>query len=396
MFPPACCRVLIAALSRLEADFLCPAAAVYVNNPHPHLCAYCSTVHSISAGRLEVEGLSSAAEQAGARQLAAALDMYMATVYRPKLADAELLQLVRLQQQVARSLEQPDVQAQLDQALAALSAGRSEGLPPFSLQHVQFVCNDQAVYTALELCTPPIEAGPAGALTCIAEHLRRPGAVEATAAARSAAAAMCRIDPGNPKSLETAGQPLPGGLLLPQLATVPRLLHAVQQAWERRSDFWVIRLTGAATNVLRRAVPTPAPAELQAVQQALQQAEAALARCKRVLPHPWANSLQAGLPLFHHMLRTAQQRLAMAQADQRGDRAANAVLDHQTVAAHVSSMISTAEQHVAEITGANTCAGCGKRAVGLRACARCRSVRYCSRECQAASWPTHKRECRPA
>lgn len=39
----------------------------------------------------------------------------------------------------------------------------------------------------------------------------------------------------------------------------------------------------------------------------------------------------------------------------------------------------------------NTCASCGKPA-SLR-CARCKKVHYCSKECQKADWPSHKRVC---
>ena len=48
------------------------------------------------------------------------------------------------------------------------------------------------------------------------------------------------------------------------------------------------------------------------------------------------------------------------------------------------------------VTNLLLCAGCNQQAVGLRRCARCQKVAYCSRECQAAHWPQHKRDCRPA
>lgn len=42
------------------------------------------------------------------------------------------------------------------------------------------------------------------------------------------------------------------------------------------------------------------------------------------------------------------------------------------------------------------CLGCGEMAVGLRKCGQCKLAGYCSRECQIAHWPQHKRNCQPA
>ena len=48
----------------------------------------------------------------------------------------------------------------------------------------------------------------------------------------------------------------------------------------------------------------------------------------------------------------------------------------------------------------STCANCGKGSEGeedsikLKSCAACKLVKYCSRECQAAHRPQHKRECK--
>lgn len=43
---------------------------------------------------------------------------------------------------------------------------------------------------------------------------------------------------------------------------------------------------------------------------------------------------------------------------------------------------------------ANSCANCGETEARLARCSRCRSVWYCSRECQSSHWrASHKREC---
>lgn len=41
-----------------------------------------------------------------------------------------------------------------------------------------------------------------------------------------------------------------------------------------------------------------------------------------------------------------------------------------------------------------TCDGCGKQALGLQRCAKCKQARYCSRVCQVAHWGQHKLECK--
>ena len=39
------------------------------------------------------------------------------------------------------------------------------------------------------------------------------------------------------------------------------------------------------------------------------------------------------------------------------------------------------------------CANCGLGGAGLKKCARCRTVRYCSEECQKKDWAAHKAAC---
>ena len=41
----------------------------------------------------------------------------------------------------------------------------------------------------------------------------------------------------------------------------------------------------------------------------------------------------------------------------------------------------------------DVCANCGERDNRLKKCDRCRSVAYCSRECQVADWPKHRVVC---
>jgi len=42
----------------------------------------------------------------------------------------------------------------------------------------------------------------------------------------------------------------------------------------------------------------------------------------------------------------------------------------------------------------SVCANCGKEGSNLKSCAACKLVKYCSRDCQQAHRPQHKRECK--
>ena len=384
--------MLIAALDLMEAPYVCPGSPVFLNNPHPHLRAYLGLLPRISKGQLSVTGLRTPSEKAGAQLLAAALNRHYPAA-TARLSAAELMEMLRRMQLAAAMLSQPAAQAQLSSAVAALSAGRRDGLPPLSLQHAQYTAHSRVINTASQLVeklggSPPSVAG-------MRQRAQHPHEAEAAAAARSAAEALLRLQPDHPRTLDVAIMLPAGEPLLPPLATVQQQLLGVQRAKQQGSDCWAVHLTGSAAMACTLAEPAATPAELQAVETAAQQAEAALARCKRLLPHTWVNSLQARMPFLQETLQTARLALASVQAQQTGDPVAVAAADEH-YAAHLQASLSSHEQHLALMTGAVACAGCGRPAVGLRACARCRAVRYCSRECQAAHWPQHKRQCRPA
>ncbi|KAJ1474731.1 hypothetical protein T484DRAFT_1831228 [Baffinella frigidus] len=42
-----------------------------------------------------------------------------------------------------------------------------------------------------------------------------------------------------------------------------------------------------------------------------------------------------------------------------------------------------------------SCANCEKHVEKSKSCAKCRSVAYCSADCQKADWQTHKTTCKP-
>ena len=128
------------------------------------------------------------------------------------------------------------------------------------------------------------------------------------------------------------------------------------------------------------------------MEEALRHAEAAISRCKRLLPHPWVHTLQGALPVYQEMLQSCVEEV---QEEQSTCQVAAAGARKRT-ADDLPSQIARMGEHKARLDSSHACASCGQHAVGLRTCARCRTARYCSRECQAAHWPQHKRECRPA
>lgn len=40
------------------------------------------------------------------------------------------------------------------------------------------------------------------------------------------------------------------------------------------------------------------------------------------------------------------------------------------------------------------CGGCGAHSTALKACSRCKNVRYCNQHCQKLHWPDHKQYCK--
>eukprot|EP00887_Chlorella_sp_A99_P003912 scaffold11.g3912.t1 len=98
----------------------------------------------------------------------------------------------------------------------------------------------------------------------------------------------------------------------------------------------------------------------------LEEADAAMAACKALLPEQWSRILRKKRSAVH----------AARQAHESGGRPPSG--DEIVVLYYPR------------------CSGCGQLSFGLRACSRCRQARFCSRECFVRSWPAHKAACKAA
>ncbi|KAI9009073.1 hypothetical protein DFJ74DRAFT_345814 [Hyaloraphidium curvatum] len=50
-------------------------------------------------------------------------------------------------------------------------------------------------------------------------------------------------------------------------------------------------------------------------------------------------------------------------------------------------------EHVQPVSPSDACKSCGVARFGMLRCSRCKSARYCSRECQVQHWPVHRQDC---
>jgi len=111
---------------------------------------------------------------------------------------------------------------------------------------------------------------------------------------------------------------------------------------------------------------TCSPATLRTVVAAFQQAEPALDRCKRLLPHSWVTVMAGDVchaqPLYSYLQTQVQQPDSL-----------------QALAAAVSAARRRHEigDLRADVQSRLRCSGCGKSAAGLRPCSACRKASYC-------------------
>eukprot|EP00887_Chlorella_sp_A99_P004030 scaffold11.g4030.t1 len=110
-----------------------------------------------------------------------------------------------------------------------------------------------------------------------------------------------------------------------------------------------------------------------AVASLVEEADAAMAACKALLPALWVEMMRSWRSVAH----ANQQEHGLAQQPTASAAASHRPPDPRTGPLPI-------------------CLGCGQLRLGIQACSRCHQARFCSRECFVRSWPAHKAACNAA
>ena len=108
-------------------------------------------------------------------------------------------------------------------------------------------------------------------------------------------------------------------------------------------------------------------------------AEAALRRCRRVLPADWLQHLERQVEQAGTIVTGARDQLCLLQQQASGVAGASEALG-ASVAAQAAAANAQQEStggDSRQIPHATACDGCGQLAVGLRRCGRCMRAQYC-------------------
>ncbi|KAL4437000.1 hypothetical protein ABPG75_004139 [Micractinium tetrahymenae] len=338
---PATERSLLLGLVRTaHAGYICPLEPACDLDYRAHGAAYEMSVlwphvpraSAPSAGRDIASDFLAAAAQLEPLQEALSLRSLVRS-------DLDLSGRLRAASAAVALLEQPAIRRTIDRQLAEVQAGAEPVSRPPLLQ----VSAAQLLYAAH--CDVVVSAA---GVTAAARDSRLFGEVptEVPTAMLRNCQAIERLEPDNPRGLivaASAASAIPG-----QEALAARLLQrTLCIAREHSSDFYT---AFAASLVAVNSLQRPGQLELTGavtaeVREAVQQAEAALARCKRLLPDWWISALKMNL--------STPAAAAVQGADPLQNLQAVLAAEHRM------------------------CAGCNRAAEGLRPCARCRRCYYC-------------------
>ncbi|PSC71360.1 arsenite methyltransferase isoform B [Micractinium conductrix] len=286
----------------------------------------------------------------------------------------------------------PGARAACRRALAALDAARRArrgALPTLrQLRYLLLACLADAAHQALVLHgSPSPELAQLAASRGLVTGLSPADLRAARDGLEQAVRAMVQQEPDNPKGYELAA--LAAGQSVEEAGrAIDFKLRAHKLGLAQGSDWWTAH--SALTALALLAEPTAAAACTAGTLRALAAAQAlvpaARERCKRVLPSEWMASMDVVGEIEGQLRQTA----ALAQRERQQQQ------QQQQDAGPAPSAAREVGAPAAVTPDDAACAACHQPSKALQLCLACKSVKYCSRDCQRAHWPEHKSACRAA
>lgn len=280
----------------------------------------------------------------------------MALVQYIQACGATPLDSLRLFKELNDKLADPECMRRLQCQMGELAGGQEQGRRLDTMEQLQFVCH----------CGVVKAAGAA-----------REQAANALSASQlldvmlAAAEQLQQLEPTNPKSYPLADLSGSSG---PQRTKLQEWrVQVARLGRQQHSDYWSLF---AACLGMVYAFQYPAEAEQEDVSACLEyfehSGEAALRRCKRLLPDRWV--LPLGLMVKGAGSLLAGTREQLQRASDSSSAAGLAAIARLGIVKGATAE-DAVERRAAEDLFA--CDGCGKRAVGMRRCARCQRAQYC-------------------
>jgi len=143
------------------------------------------------------------------------------------------------------------------------------------------------------------------------------------------------------------------------------LIAAFRAAEVAHSPYWKARVAPQAVTFAAAPLVPVSTSDLAALIAAVEEAPANVKQLRRVLPHSWVTILQEAAEAAQFVLPAARLRL-QGSTSSTGD-------EQLAVVTAAAKQQVAATEHLAEDAGC-ACSGCGKRALGLRRCARCKQA----------------------
>jgi hypothetical protein len=287
-------QVLLAMLRAARADYLCPDTPPTMREAARHLVTY---MHTVPATGHEVEG--------GTGEPAEVMWHYSTA-----LSEGPGLESTQQLHAVAGRLAAPDCKRRLQRQLELVAGSEGRQEPLLTVEQLQYCCCFLALDFAMLAKQPS------------AEQL----AVLKAAAAISAQT-MRQLEPNNPKSHFKAASALVYEATVRDFKqAVQGFLRAFELSRQQRSDYWSVQ---SAVNALSFATTRPSEvghSALAATVAAFEQtAEAALRRCKRLLPEVWVRVLVVDVERARPLLPGAHEQLQLWQQQASSRPAADVV-----------------------------------------------------------------------